>query len=850
MIFVQQHEIVDSVFNKTTIRFCLSDTYKDLFSSDTDLGITELNYVDIFEIKSTKRDLNTDDDKYAVDELGFSIKEYACSTANDVKALSFCLDCSNIDAHRYVAVFVINEADESLPLLDNLDFSGRVQEKLRIKEVLWENIDATDMRGEYEQEMSTQKEIDFTALSIDVAMLEQCKFQGKIYDKTGTLVRNIYDRWASGGWADAETLFSSRLHAMSDMIIAPYLMLAPMGNLYGVLQKYLDYSAEIIKAKTGDDIEFALKSGVELGFEVAPFGWEFKALSGGDVWKVDSMKVRLDKKLKLKLSSSDGDAGQTWSAVFIHRGMLHPSWKYLRIFNVSDFTPYETTEDRSSYPLSFYSLENTSELLFELARAFGCYLRTYQDINPISSKPRIWIEFVPRGTVIGASTVDVYDSDESTIDSSSVVASETNSYYGQATLANADGKQDGILDGYDEIQNRAGVLVGDDDQFSPIQSDKLIRIKKKNEQDKEKKSIEAKRLILTTSPLMVKFWITSGGQKRPQTYPFLSKPFQTTANDGNFLSPGQAFEEILHTGIYVSTNPLVGSQVSRLGANASIFAPASLIMSRIDGEEELFYSLSDYVNRISSREVQFYKQEQTLKVPYLNGFKKDNSETWKNCILGAKISITQRFTRFINNAWVNGTETKDFAIVGIERSYEDFSTSIKMQNISRYAYGYWSSAPVPKTITPLVNSINSVDNFAYKIYELAEDITEPYTAVQVEEDGTIRRINCVGDSYSKAMAVLIESGNTGDFKIVQLFGRVENSEWNFDLNLPVYARSRYSGSNINQTPLIFSGAGSTINRAVSSENMVVELGRPDTSTSFVINVNKYIIEPVFFYGEA
>ena len=73
MTFYQEHSVREfHNSDATVIRFVVSDNYDDLFSvAET------LIKVDIFQLSSVKKDLNTDDGKFAIDELSFTINQFA-----------------------------------------------------------------------------------------------------------------------------------------------------------------------------------------------------------------------------------------------------------------------------------------------------------------------------------------------------------------------------------------------------------------------------------------------------------------------------------------------------------------------------------------------------------------------------------------------------------------------------------------------------------------------------------------------------------------------------------------------------------------------------------------------------
>ena len=100
MRFWQKYRFTEYLFGQQAVVFAVSDSYSELFQ---DIG-TE---TDIFTLESVKKDLNTEEGSYAIDELPFSINHLACQNESDEKALYFVLDATNIKVNRYCGVFFV-----------------------------------------------------------------------------------------------------------------------------------------------------------------------------------------------------------------------------------------------------------------------------------------------------------------------------------------------------------------------------------------------------------------------------------------------------------------------------------------------------------------------------------------------------------------------------------------------------------------------------------------------------------------------------------------------------------------------------------------------------------------------
>jgi hypothetical protein len=78
MRFWQKYSYTEYLFGEQSVIFTVSDSYSELFQN---VGIQ----TDIFILESVKKDLNTEEGSYAIDELPFSINQLACQSEEDEK---------------------------------------------------------------------------------------------------------------------------------------------------------------------------------------------------------------------------------------------------------------------------------------------------------------------------------------------------------------------------------------------------------------------------------------------------------------------------------------------------------------------------------------------------------------------------------------------------------------------------------------------------------------------------------------------------------------------------------------------------------------------------------------------
>ena len=152
MRFWQKYHFSEYLFGQQAVVFAVSDSYTELFQNN---GIE----TDIFMLESVKKDLNTEEGSYAIDELPFSINHLACQNESDEKALYFVLDATNIKVNRYCGIFFGEVAT-----LENMLFLGKISSKVSGTDKLW-------IGEEYDFFVNPKREYKFSAYSFDISVL-------------------------------------------------------------------------------------------------------------------------------------------------------------------------------------------------------------------------------------------------------------------------------------------------------------------------------------------------------------------------------------------------------------------------------------------------------------------------------------------------------------------------------------------------------------------------------------------------------------------------------------------------------------------------------------------------------
>lgn len=862
MTFVQTYSYLDYLYGgQVVVVFKVSDAYDDLFLPYYPEG--DGLPTDVFMLESTKQDLNIDDGKFAVDELPFSIRETACEPDNDINAMYFCLDAADVHNIRYCALFFQGETV----------FVGMLDSKISGDDIYWESDD-------YDPEANPIREYKFTAYSADISLLEKASLKSKILDKENNVIPHIYDRiagypsgytieawnnatsyeegvvasyngkywkarqantdkeppnteyWIDCGDKLAEDIFDfGQTFRLRDCInvqnpateITTFYYF-PLGNLYAVLNWLLEKANDVIQQLT--DTIFQISFGeCDLFIKTNAVSYIFSAKATIDSLPITAGLTRLwSSPEQISLSITDAAWTEGKSPVFIHRRMIEPEWGQ-GIFPVSDVKPSEAASSENAY--SFKNSDTISELLFELARNFGCYIA----VDFVDGR-NIIITFKSRKAIIEDSLTYIVGTNDAGFDASSVFESEANQYHAHANNF--------ATDGFDIAATKWGTTDLEESANFKAKQEEIKKLEKKF-------NIKSEKLLLTTSALTYEINNISNNRRETRYFPFnihdkyLATP-NSEVNKSNSYYAERVMYERIHTGIYVLTPPREEAQITLFGSEL-LYRPAINIYASDNGEDLKFETLTEYVNYCLAKDKQYYETEYSITVPSWCAFSKSadgSNPSWKNLKLGSKIRLTQSVKHYIDGAWQEGTDTRDYAVVGIERNLQKPETKIKLQDVSRFAFGYPSgTAAYPvKSVTCVNKSIPIDDTSATKGYVVADGDTIPKgAAVMLLEDGTISRAMANGDYYGKIIGVALEQGAAGEYIVVQSSGKVTLDVYNFsNENQQIFVRENAStADNISE---------SVLTEPSGNEDMIILLGKALDAHTLELNIEEFIFEGV------
>ncbi|MCO5250130.1 MAG: E3 UFM1-protein ligase 1 [Candidatus Kapabacteria bacterium] len=820
MLIIQEHSVNEHNIGRQAIRFAVSNIYSELFLTNA-LAPAGTIYTDIYDFEKHKQDLELEDGKFGIDELTFEINSLSCKSETDKQAMYFCLDATNVNAVRYCALFFGEE-----PTSENMLFVGKLNTKISGEDIAWRGVN-------FSPNIRPERSYKLTAYTFDVSMLDECEINDDVYNLESIRINNLRERFFD------ETLFNTWFKMNASHRVAyqewgatnRYIHYSPTINLKTYLDKMLELSSDLLQEKHDISISFTLAES-DLGIDVLPSYISERATTPINSHMLTFSKenyLPFERRIRLKLSDAKTS---TTSPVLISQTMIDS-----RLGNdykvgedgVIDFVSVKS----ETMDMSFMTkLKTMSELLFTLARDFGCFLILgYESVGEIS------IEFVPRESIVKAGYTYLVDVEESSFDSSSNRDSDggTN-FYALATSKLDEGKD------VSWVVTHLGVARRNNSEAYLSKVDEIQELK-------EQKNIDSKKLMLSISPTL-DLW---GDSNKNADY----VPLNTVAR-GESSHIGWSYEtdfepmydngstkvnlpKQLHTGIYIQTE---GIETTTPPQPTLVTRTAHAIIATINGVDKVFYKLADYINEIYKTGQQFYETALNIKVPYWNGFNDSESATgasWKKLTLGSVFQFSEIVKRFADDVFIDIGVDRDYVVVGIERDLSNPETTIKLIDKSAYAFGYPETIPelIPLPQAGPVNENDTITNTDSGKSGYLIATTDPVTEIEIGEAVMILSDNTIAKAEANSLypgadlGIALASGISGDTIMVQTGGRV-NMPGVYDftgyVEKNLFLRTNASGTNLSHSPLL---------AITGSEDVYCILGRIDSLTSFVLRPKKW-----------
>ncbi len=801
MQFYQKYTYNEYQFGQQTVMFAVSDNYSEIFQG---AGIE----TDIFVLDTLKQDLNLSEAKFAIDELGFSINQAACRNDNDKNALAFTLECK--DKFRVCAVFFLR--DNEIPSNDNLLFIGAIDNKVSGDDLYWDSVPFGTL-------INPIREYKFSALSLDISLLDECLIDSACYNSNSVRIDNIEQRISKASneiSSIVQTKFSYA--AMDEDINNPRTLsiwsIKDSCKLSDSIKLFLNKAGELIFEKLGINIKFILLES-DLGIQVTPIQYDTIRGSAGYIVNQYTVSNIL---YNLKLNTTETD---TIKEPLINIRMVKPEYGQ-PILNEDDNSEKAIairTQKSEEKALSFINLKSVAEVLFSIAKALNCYLISSYTVDN-DGILNVNLEFKSRSNLTESNNTYLIGSSDASFDTASTISDGSNKFYSQANQYVNDG---------------VGVIH---EIMSKLTFEKSNELTKQQENRKEeelnKKTVFAK-LLLSTSQTLIH--LMSKTDYRPiNIYP------QAGYAEGH----GELVPFLLTNALYIDCAIPEQRQrdiiaIKNLGYTECL-RPIGKIFGKIDGatvtnsNKEEGVQLSEYVNASLGHEKSYYETEYELTVPFWNGFSKNSLGTncsWKNIKLGSKNTLNEDIRTFINGVWrifrpANGTQ---FVVIGKEISLSTPETKLKLQNIGRFAYGLYYEGKEGELLSPRKSilwakssSVNE-DLSMYSSIEIAEgEIILIGDAIMINPE-TQKAFKAVAKQEYYDLTIGIAKVIKENICYYQNSGIIEDTKYNFDTNKLLFVRTAPDSNtlNISQTYLI---------ENTETEDLVIWIGKVLSSKSF------------------
>lgn len=811
MKFYQKYVRTEYQYGKQIVLFVLADNYSEIFQ---ETGFE----TQIFLLDNIKQDLNLSETKFAVDALEFGVNQATCVTDTDKNALAFTLECKT--KFRVCAVFFLRENE--VPSNDNLLFLGQINNKLSGDDLMWNSLPFGTL-------INPIREYKFTALSLDISLLEKCLLTGKCYNEDAVKIPNIYDRMPEVFLRaiNIKEQFSFALWSShwtgNDVGI---FHLESSCKLSDAIELFLSRAALLIKGMYDIDIKLNLQAS-DLGLQVSPVQYEIEDARG----KFSKQSVVNNQLYNLHLNIEEtASKKEPW----INIRMVEPNYVY-PVYEGSGANPYADPEAikeqiAAEKPFSFKNFESVAELLFAIAKAFNCYLVSSYAVDD-TGLLNINIEFKSRLNLTESSNTYLIGAKDASFDTSATISNEANSYYSQANQYVSDG-------------NKSIEMTSNFTEIKYNKTEELEKAIKQRSDAKERYKTEFTRLVLSTSQTLIQLNQTDTFLPI-NTYP---QPIWSYYKD--FINP-----YLITNALYI--NCAIPEQQQRdiiLAKNlgyAECIRPIGKVYGKIDGvavKDELGegVQLADFVNTSLGHEKTFYETEYEITVPFWNGFSKSFSGTecsWKNIKLGSIVELNEDIRIFVNGVWQVFRPAKGaiFPVVSKEMSLSKPETKLKLQNIGRFAYSIYYEGKEGELLSSDSSSL-------WAKSEPVEDLSN-YKAMEIAEGEII----LIGDAVMKDVATntarksiaqkIYRNQLIGIAKLIrnnivyyQDGGVIEDENYNFEVGKNVFVRTAptTADSNISQ---LYVGADRS-----NGDNLMIRIGRAETEKSFTYIVRELGLE--------
>ncbi len=843
MKILQTYSIREDIFGDQEFNFLVSDSYSELFNADN-IDI----HTDIFELGSSKKDLEMESFIYGIDELQLKIRETSIQNTDDKNAMFFCLDATNIKIKRFVAVYMGSIAE------GNLEFVGKIESKTN-------GDDIVHNRADWSESLGAKREYSLTALSIDFALLEEAVFEDKITDVDGEIIPNVYDRIKASDYAELRAIesysmsYPIKLDAGHDLLRNHYDNHKQV-NVYKALNMYLGLASDILQELYNIDVDFNLTES-DLGIYVNPSKFELDfngSLTTGHIKSVSPDTTQLIK-LVLGVNHYQANDGDPYGSPSVHRGMIDPEITktndYINIpvdyYAVDNPEFSEIIDWKIENKYSWKRFKNVSVLIYSIARLYGCFVKRTFTYNAIT------IQFIPRKDFNKNNNIRLLGAKSGSIETGALSKSERKEF---SEFSNYLSIADTIENNYVTLDSNPVEYLKTGGSINNVLN-KLNATKQFISNKEQLETSKDKDVKIIDLPISISNSLVSN----VSTSHFISVPkynktvlFNTTERYTNPITSEKStlytntfsnanLYERLHSGQYIACllpEHLDYDDEDALGLG--VRRPVYNIHVKIGDENFIFKNFTDYLKKVEEIEKKLYETTYTITVPFWNAFAEDGdglNPSWKLAELGTNVRLSEYATRYIAEEFNESLIENDFTIISIERNLSTPETTIKLSLKSRFAFGYYDSLNVDESSGGLGPTYpeeeegysdllltNDNDYVSIRTYIIEDSVTiVEGDAVSLLANGKIVKTESDSDQNAEILGVCLNVIEDTQAEVL-LSGIVFKDGWSWaNIGDDVYARTNVS-ANISQSLLV------TPN---STEDLLIIVGKAISAKELFVN---------------
>jgi len=746
-----------------SLRLSVSDDYTALFMSEPDATVKEVVCV---KVSTLKEDLEDEEGKFVEDELSVEVDSLACVGANDAEVLALMLECVDPAQERFILMEIAEGGS-----------STYVQ---RFRGVLRPDVQGSDTRwygAEYGSNPTPERVYKFTAKSYSTAVME--KSLDALVPPTPTSTGHpLWSAWASLIYSTAvkHYLASSGAYDVStgtgeydfSAIYFP-----EMVDINDALRYYADRIEDIV-GDPGFSIIIA-ESPIAMTFGTPSLAYQNNYALGpeyfGDLSPViehRTTNVRNDIKL------GDGQEG-----FLVSLRMMQP-----------------VIEKNIAY--SFLRSKTFAQLCYDLARSVGMFaIFEYDDDG------NLVISFKSRENVFKDAAGDVKNTYLRDADSGSIKS--------QPTTINAEkDKYSGYANGF--ALEGADIFKREDGEY--VRSE----LAKANRTDDKMLAVTIGATLLDTyepafGTKYRKLWNTSwwlgndAGTDPPAshtiTVPVLSYDDSALATTIYVRTAGEIYYVQDMSGAFVPS-----------GRTYSSIRPVTQVDVLIDGEQNTFTELAEYVNRLKGLDGAYFNNEYEISVPYVSAFRRtpSGSDSHFNIDLGSTIPL----------------DGVDYVVVGLEFDFDNLTTKIRLHKLTRFSIFARPTEVADAAIDAGQRDPSEAQERKSNVQQFvaAEDMTAGW-AVSVDSAGKVVKARPATAQYNTVVGVCLDTKVAGEIVSVCTSGVCTVPD-SYSLGLPIWLRS--GSPNISSTriasPTSTEHVDQKLGTCVGVKTLEVNIGRP------------------------